>query len=1746
MQPSLAFASRFFSQNLCRPAFASLLFGLTLALPGLSRAAAPVLQFSNATQVVNTPAKVTTTNFTFEAWVKVDAYTFENHIFAQYVPGHAGRMIGFLDNTKMCFFIGGNRYLSNASIPSNTWTHIAVTRSGGTGSIYINGVLDKSLAVITAALPTSYGITIGGDSNLNSGFRGQIADVRAWGLARTQSEIYASMNTRLSGSEGGLVGYWPANDGSGTSVNELVANADGTLSGTPLPAWALSSDLPLASSVTLGAWSAASGGNWSSAANWLAGAVPNGDAHWAVFTNQPSASLAITNDLAPLLIGRMLLACTNGTAFTGSSITFTNLSIPSTLTVPAGTHAFDAPAVIGQSGLILDTFTPAVLSVGGALSGSGALTANSAASGGGRVTLSGASTYTGPTALGCGTLAVSSLPNGGAAGPLGASSAASANLLLGPGTLHYTGPSATTDRGFTLQAGSGRAALLRTDSDLTLSGPVAAASGAFIKDGDGTLSLTFPGTHTLSAYEHTDINALQNTGANGDSPTTGFSGLSVIRGRLVLGVPGQTNLCNKRIDIGLRTATNASAETTGELVLNDGALLCNTTLSIGRGNGSEVTSPGGLNPKLIVNGGTATCNLFALGFWGSVPSGYNCRPLCEVNGGTLAIGSCNLGESTGCYAVVSVRAGTLISAGNINIGGSQAPAGTGVLNLSGTGIADVATDVSLGAASSGYGTLNLSGGTLIARNIVKGTGLSGILNFNGGRFKPRTAGYTMSGLTAAYVSTNGAVIDTSLAPYTLAQNLLHAPGAPAVDGGLVKLGTNTLTLTSYGSTYTGPTTVSNGTLCIAGALPANNALVVASDGEALIGGSATQTVSAASLTLDGTGTLAFALALDGATNDRLTLAAAPALAGKRIALYQLNTRLPFTKNGTYTLVAYSGTDPSVAGLACANAAYGKTYTFAASGGSLTVTVASDTSSASLWNVNASGSWATGSNWTLAPASAAGSKARFDSAITAPATVTSAGETVGEIYLNNTAAYTLDGTGLILDNASSPALINVESGSHRIAAPLTLSNDTTLNLSASTLLTLGAATGATATLTAQGNGTLALAAAPAVQALTLNVPEVGVSNTLTLAAPVTLLRSVTVRPALGTTSTVSAAVSGAAGLTKAGSSFLSLAAANTYTGPTTVSGGTLTANTLANGGAPSSVGASPAAAANLVLGPATFRYTGPSATVNRGYTLAAGGSPVRAAVLRTEGDLTLAGPCASSSGALLKTGPGTLRYTYPGGQTLASHEGGVDALLNIGTNGDSPTQGFSGYTVSDGKVILGVPNQTNTINGRLTVGHYTTTAAGAETAGELQIDDGVLNCNTTVSVGRGNGTTATAPGGAASRITVNGGLVNFALLALGYAGGAPAATFNARPAFDLNAGVLTLTSDARIGESKGCFATLTVRGGTLRCVGQFGNAGLSLGGAQASSGTGVLNLMGAGVVDIAHNVLLGYSAGATGILHLAGGSLIASNLVRGAGAGFVRFNGGTFFPRVPGRTLSGLTAAYVSTNGALFDTSLADGYTVSQNLLRDPDLGAAADGGLVKRGTNTLSLTGAANTFNGPVRVETGLLRARLGGTNDLAVATNAFFDALGERCTVGDLTGSGTLTNGVLAVTGRLDAGTTNAPAGARITVQNLALVGGATFVCDWTTNALGQVTNDVAVVTGALAAEGPGFFDLGRTEAKPVRMPFSATVMSYGSFSGSFAGWKAVNTGLPAGKAYATVVTAAGGTVTLNVRYSGTLLLVK
>jgi hypothetical protein len=186
----------------------------------------------------------------------------------------------------------------------------------------------------------------------------------------------------------------------------------------------------------------------------------------------------------------------------------------------------------------------------------------------------------------------------------------------------------------------------------------------------------------------------------------------------------------------------------------------------------------------------------------------------------------------------------------------------------------------------------------------------------------------------------------------------------------------------------------------------------------------------------------------------------------------------FSRNGTYTLITYTGSDPSVAGLRVTNPLYGKAYTFAAAGGAVTLTVAGDTSGASsVWSTDGSGAWEQAGNWTLLPLNAAGSRARFDSAITAPATVTAANAvTVGETYFNNAQAYTVAGSaGLTFDNGTATqAVAKVEQGSHAFTLPVTFAEaGLAVDTADETELTFGATAG-TGPLIKSGAGVVAFA------------------------------------------------------------------------------------------------------------------------------------------------------------------------------------------------------------------------------------------------------------------------------------------------------------------------------------------------------------------------------------------------------------------------------------------------------------------------------------------------------------------------------------------------------------------------------------------------------------------------------------------------------------------------------------------------
>jgi autotransporter-associated beta strand protein len=133
---------------------------------------------------------------------------------------------------------------------------------------------------------------------------------------------------------------------------------------------------------------------------------------------------------------------------------------------------------------------------------------------------------------------------------------------------------------------------------------------------------------------------------------------------------------------------------------------------------------------------------------------------------------------------------------------------------------------------------------------------------------------------------------------------------------------------------------------------------------------------------------------------------------------------------------------------------------------------------SAWNVDASGRWASVSNWTEGDPNHAGATAVFGSKITAPRSVTvDEPITVGRIDFDNAHAYTIDGESqLTLDATSGAAQINVASGSHTISAPVSLADNTVITVSpvASNLSLTGALDASAMNVSKAGAGRLTLA------------------------------------------------------------------------------------------------------------------------------------------------------------------------------------------------------------------------------------------------------------------------------------------------------------------------------------------------------------------------------------------------------------------------------------------------------------------------------------------------------------------------------------------------------------------------------------------------------------------------------------------------------------------------------------------------
>lgn len=116
-----------------------------------------------------------------------------------------------------------------------TWNHVAGVYDGAFQKIYLNGNLIAISEAFTASVKPvpNENFYIGSSSSFPTRvIDAGLAEVRVWNVARTDSEIKEFATQRLTGSETGLAGYWPINEGIGQTIADISPNAnDGILGG---------------------------------------------------------------------------------------------------------------------------------------------------------------------------------------------------------------------------------------------------------------------------------------------------------------------------------------------------------------------------------------------------------------------------------------------------------------------------------------------------------------------------------------------------------------------------------------------------------------------------------------------------------------------------------------------------------------------------------------------------------------------------------------------------------------------------------------------------------------------------------------------------------------------------------------------------------------------------------------------------------------------------------------------------------------------------------------------------------------------------------------------------------------------------------------------------------------------------------------------------------------------------------------------------------------------------------------------------------------------------------------------------------------------------------------------------------------------------------------------------------------------------------------------------------------------------
>ena len=381
------------------------------------------------------------------------------------------------------------------------------------------------------------------------------------------------------------------------------------------------------------------------------------------------------------------------------------------------------------------------------------------------------------------------------------------------------------------------------------------------------------------------------------------------------------------------------------------------------------------------------------------------------------------------------------------------------------------------------------------------------------------------------------------------------------------------------------------------------------------------------------------------------------------------------------------------------------------------------------------------------------------------------------------------------------------------------------------------------------------------------------------------------------------IGGSGGLVKRGTGTLALTGANTYTGSTTIGGGVLEAATVADAGTASSLGSN----GSVVLDGGTLRYTHTGLqSTNRSFLLADGKTSTIEVGSNT-GNLTLAAGLGGATGALAKTGNGTLTLaganTYSGGTTVSA--GNLTVRNNV--------LGGGNVSIASG-AVLQYDNQT---------------------AGPLMLKGGTYSGTGTLRF-TGNAGADTAFGGAGGMVNValgSGGLVD---VQSGTVRGS--STWQAN--WSANEADLTIGAGATFNGVEGTIRVNALNGAGRLEGGWSGQGSLTVGVAGGSGtfsgvvadSTSALHLVkeGAGTQVLSGaNTFTGTTTVNAGTLRLSGGQAIAdtASVTVGAGATLDVAASETIGTLNTAGTVSGtgtLSAGAYNLSGGTIDAQLGSG------------------------------------------------------------------------------------------------------------------------------------------------------------------------------------------------------------------------------